>query len=141
MPRFDDDSEHEAGRTLLEVLSKVENYNKVVFMVRYYGGQRLGKSRFDIMTEMATSAVETLPPPPITEVFMTPKRQSSFTQSSAWHTPRKPRAHSQINSNQHIRGRGAPHTPPFRCNQLSIVNPEGMKSESVYGDLSPEETT
>ena len=54
---YQDDDEHGAGRHLLNMLLNADIFNRVVFLVRYYGGEHLGPSRFQAYTEAAQSAI------------------------------------------------------------------------------------
>ena len=50
-----DDKEYGAGRTILKILKQKAAVNMAVFVVRWYGGKRLGNRRFQIL-EMLTEA-------------------------------------------------------------------------------------
>lgn len=57
MQDYVDDGEIGAGRVVLNVLKEERLMNIVVFMIRKYGGQHLGPSRFDIMRRVTMSAI------------------------------------------------------------------------------------
>lgn len=57
---YADDGEFGAGRTILSVLKEKQLRNIVVFMIRYFGGQHLGPSRYDVFRKVTTSALEAL---------------------------------------------------------------------------------
>ena len=52
-----DDGEHGAGRAILNVLKAKSIVNVAVYVVRYYGGTRLGKRRFQILETLAVSGI------------------------------------------------------------------------------------
>ena len=52
-----DDDEFNAGSYLLKMLTEAEIFNRAVFVVRYYGGEHLGPSRFQAFVEVAQSAI------------------------------------------------------------------------------------
>lgn len=52
-----DDNEFGASRVLLNTLQEMQVVNVAVFMVRYYGGTKLGPKRFDYMRKVASGAV------------------------------------------------------------------------------------
>ena len=54
---FTDDDEHGMGQTLLHMLMEAQIYNRAVFVVRYYGGEHLGPSRFQAYLDAAQSAI------------------------------------------------------------------------------------
>ena len=47
-----DDWEHGAGCVMLQVMSDREEYGKAVYLVRRYGGRRLGVLRYDIIKQL-----------------------------------------------------------------------------------------
>ena len=51
-----DDGEHGAARNLLHYLKAQDLFNTVIFVVRYYGGAKLGPSRFQIIMDVAKDA-------------------------------------------------------------------------------------
>ena len=53
-----DDGEYGAGRTLLDILSKNQMKNRVVFAVRKYGGVRMGAERFSCYNKAVVSVLE-----------------------------------------------------------------------------------
>ena len=52
-----DDSEHGAGRTLLNKMKAMEAENLAIYVARYYGGQQIGKRRFEVYADLAKQAV------------------------------------------------------------------------------------
>ena len=52
-----DDGEYGAGRTILEVLKKQSLKNICVYIIRYFGGIKLGKRRFKILQSLTERAV------------------------------------------------------------------------------------
>ena len=52
-----DDGEHAGGQTILNCMKQQKVRNCVVFVIRNYGGHRLGKRRFDIITEATNQAI------------------------------------------------------------------------------------
>lgn len=52
-----DDGEFRAARVLLQSLREMQVNNVAVFMIRYYGGVKLGPKRFELMKKVAESAV------------------------------------------------------------------------------------
>ena len=52
-----DDNEHGAGRSILQAIKDRSITRVAVYIVRYYGGVKLGKRRFQIVTTMATAAL------------------------------------------------------------------------------------
>ena len=58
---YEDDSEHGAGRTLLEYMKEIELTNRVIFVARYYDGTHIGPKRFECLVNAAKSAVNQKP--------------------------------------------------------------------------------
>ena len=54
---FLDDGEAGAGRRILATLQKLEAENLAVYIIRYFGGRKLGLRRFDIYCDLAKKAV------------------------------------------------------------------------------------
>ena len=54
-----DDGEFGSGRTILEVLKKKKLANVCIFVIRYYGGVRLGAKRFEIVRGLSEKAIAT----------------------------------------------------------------------------------
>ena len=54
-----DDKEIGAGRTLLNALKKKSVTNIAVYVVRWYGGKKLGNRRFQILEKLAEAAIGT----------------------------------------------------------------------------------
>ena len=52
-----DDKEHGAGRSLYSLLESSSIKNRAVYVARYYGGTKLGPSRFTSFTDAAASAI------------------------------------------------------------------------------------
>lgn len=52
-----DDGEYGAQRALMQTIKDNGVQNIVVFMVRYYGGKKLGPARFDLMRKTVSSAI------------------------------------------------------------------------------------
>lgn len=52
-----DDGEYGASRALQQVITEKGVSNVIVFMVRYYGGKKLGPLRFDLMKKTVESAL------------------------------------------------------------------------------------
>ena len=52
-----DDKDYGIGRAILRTLKVKDESNIAVFMVRYYGGEHLGKRRFEIVENLADKAV------------------------------------------------------------------------------------
>ena len=67
---FCDDGEHGAGRTLLTFMKDNNLTNRVIFVVRYYGGSKLGPARFECIVKAARSVMENSP----TQIKGTPER-------------------------------------------------------------------
>ena len=44
-----DDQEHGGGKTLLNYMCRQKMYNMALFVVRYYGGVKLGPAHFDLI--------------------------------------------------------------------------------------------
>lgn len=57
---FADDGEIGAGRVILNMLKEEKLMNVVVFMIRQYGGQHLGPTRFEYIRKVALSAIQNL---------------------------------------------------------------------------------
>ena len=55
-----DDGEHSASQNLLDYLKKQELLNTAVFVVRYFGGAKIGATRFQCIVNAAKSAYETM---------------------------------------------------------------------------------
>lgn len=55
-----DDYEHGASRVLLQAIHESGMKDIAVFMVRYFGGKKLGPARFDLMKKVAESALTLL---------------------------------------------------------------------------------
>ena len=55
-----DDQEHSMGRRMLDHLIREEIVNKMIVLVRYYGGIHIGQARFDIMYELVKEALDLL---------------------------------------------------------------------------------
>ena len=55
-----DDGEYSGGRRLHKILLEGDHISKALFVVRYYGGKRLGKDCFDCITDAAKSALSKL---------------------------------------------------------------------------------
>ena len=55
-----DDKEHGGGRTVLNLIKAKKWTNTAIFVVRYYGGVHLGADRFQLITECANEAYETM---------------------------------------------------------------------------------
>ena len=55
-----DDGEHGGGRRLMRLLTNQDMYGVTVVVVRHYGQQLLGKQRFEIITQAASSVLENL---------------------------------------------------------------------------------
>ena len=53
-----DDREPGAGRAILQTLQETNQENTAVFVIRHYGGQHLGKRRFEIYKHVSTVAVQ-----------------------------------------------------------------------------------
>ena len=53
-----DDAEHGSGRSMLNYLKKNQLLNTAVFMVRYYGGAKIGPYRFQLINEVIKDAYE-----------------------------------------------------------------------------------
>lgn len=53
-----DDGEYGMGRALLKILTDSEVTNGAVFLVRYYGGEHIGGTRFQIAAELAKIALQ-----------------------------------------------------------------------------------
>ena len=51
-----DDGEHGAGRNLLNYLKKNNLYNTAIFVVRYFGGAKIGPLRYQIIIDVAKDA-------------------------------------------------------------------------------------
>lgn len=67
-----DDGEFGGGRCILNLLNGDNRINRVVFVVRYYGGKHLGTLRFKCIENAANSALHQLEdwlanPPKVTE--------------------------------------------------------------------------
>ena len=67
-----DDEEWGAGRRLLDMLSDAEIFYRVVFVVRYYGGENLYNERFTAYVEAAQSAINHHPLNTVLNVSQTP---------------------------------------------------------------------
>ena len=57
MSDFVDDGEHGMGQTLLKMLCDAQIFNRAVFVIRYYGGEHLGPSRYQAYLDAAQSAI------------------------------------------------------------------------------------
>ena len=57
---YQDDGEHGGGRRLMRLLHERESYSVAVFVVRYYGGKRLGTDRFAMINRTANAALDNL---------------------------------------------------------------------------------
>ena len=55
-----DDGEHSASINLLQYLKKHELLNMAIFVVRYYGGTKLGPSHFQMIMDAAKSSYENM---------------------------------------------------------------------------------
>ena len=55
-----DDGEHAASINLLQYLKKNSMLNTAIFVVRYFGGAKLGPSRFECIINAAKDAYETI---------------------------------------------------------------------------------
>ena len=67
-----DDDEFGAGRKILDILREAEIFYRVVLVVRYYGGQKLGKDRFTAYKEATESAINHFPHNSILNLAQTP---------------------------------------------------------------------
>ena len=56
-----DDGEHNAGHVLLKWMKQQKMTAKVMFVVRFYGGKKLGPSRFQCIIDAAKKAVQVDP--------------------------------------------------------------------------------
>ena len=61
MKGYCDDGEHSAGAKLLEAMVGSDMENRVVFIVRYYSGKKLGGSRFDYIFQAMEKCLELYP--------------------------------------------------------------------------------
>ena len=114
---FCDDGEHGGGRVLLDYMNEQHLQNRVIFIVRYYGGVKLGADRFTYIIRAASSVLMNSPPPSI-ESGTPPKQFSS--QSTAG----KPINQTQ----QNLQNETVP-KPPIKKG-FSPSNPRG---HSFYG--------
>ena len=55
---FCDDGEVSAGRVLLGLLEKLDLYGRAIFVVRYFGDNRIGPDRYNLMEAAALSALK-----------------------------------------------------------------------------------
>ena len=53
-----DDGEYAGGRAIMEMMKKHKIFNCAVFIVRFYGGSKLGAKRFDLIKQAAEYAIE-----------------------------------------------------------------------------------
>ncbi len=54
---WEDDGEWGGARKIMEVIQGEEVYNKLICVTRWYGGQNIGGTRFDTISEMANEAL------------------------------------------------------------------------------------
>jgi SOS-response transcriptional repressor LexA len=55
---WEDDGEWGAGKRIMEALNSTNSYNLLVCVTGWYGSQLIGPSRFDIIKEVATGAIQ-----------------------------------------------------------------------------------
>lgn len=53
-----DDGEFGAGRAMIQLMQEKQVLNAAVFMVRFYGGKKIGAQRFDVIKHLATIALQ-----------------------------------------------------------------------------------
>ena len=58
MQDFDDNGEYGCGARVLKLIQEKNKSNVAVFLVRYHSGTNLGKRRFEIFSDLATSILE-----------------------------------------------------------------------------------
>lgn len=55
-----DDGEYGAGRALVTYLQDIKIVNVAVFVIRFYGGKKIGPARFDVIKSLARTALHKL---------------------------------------------------------------------------------
>ena len=92
-----DDGEHGAGRAILSYMKENDITDRVIFVVRYFGGVKLGPKRFEKITEAVRDVILQLPntqvtgTPPKTEpktVFVPPPQVNRQTQNQSYNKPK-----------------------------------------------------
>ena len=58
---FQDDKEVSSGWRMLEILKETVPADTAVFLVRFYGGDKLGKRRFELIEQAVKEALFRLP--------------------------------------------------------------------------------
>ena len=85
---FCDDGEHGAGRQLLNYMKEKDIHNRVIFVVRFFGGEKLGTKRFECILKAAESVLNNSPVP----VSGTPERRQGAHSSVTQHPTAKTHA-------------------------------------------------
>ena len=93
-----DDGEHGAGKALLNHMLENSLNNRAIYVVRYYGGIKLGADRFTCIIRAANSVIDNSPPaspvrgtPPKREPSMTAPAQAIANQHQAHSKSSSPR--------------------------------------------------
>ena len=114
---FQDDGEPGSGRVLLQLMEQLDLKNKVIFVVRKYGGIKIGAARFLCYKQAASSALED--PMNISAVSV---EASMEQQPPATRNHRQPRRqqyqHTRNNQNSTQCQRNIPQ-PPAQNNQYA----------------------
>ena len=82
---YQDNEEYNAGSFLLKMLQDAEIFNRAMFVVRFYGGEHLGPSRFQAFTEATQSAITHSPFNYISKCTQTPWPKNATVTSKPCH--------------------------------------------------------
>ena len=95
---FQEDQEHGLGCLILKKMKASNIINRVIYLVRYYGGIRMGTERFDCYIQAAKTALEGAP------VNSISCHQDAFNMEDAYDKRETPAVNNEKSSDKNYRG-------------------------------------